>query len=153
VQHAAHGLDGCVVAAFLSPRPIHREAAIAAASVVRTSSRARLRSTAVVMGREGTRCVLRRDDPTLRTVGAWQDAGVSSLWCFQCGAEYQEGVETCAECGVGLVPEAPLAPEDVGSSDEEQLAYELHDWSFESRRMLDQLLTVRGWPIRGRARR
>ena len=69
---------------------------------------------------------------------------MSSLWCFQCGAEYQEGVETCAECGVGLVTEAPLAPEDVGSSDEEQLAYELHDWSFESRRMLDQLLTGAG---------
>ena len=66
------------------------------------------------------------------------------MWCFQCGAEYQEGVETCAECGVGLVTEAPLAPEDVGSSDEEQLAYELHDWSFESRRMLDQLLTGAG---------
>ena len=69
---------------------------------------------------------------------------MSSLWCFQCGAEYQEGVEICVECGVGLVTEAPLAPEDVGSSDEEQLAYELHDWSFESRRMLDQLLTGAG---------
>ena len=32
----------------------------------------------------------------------------------------------------------------MGSSDEEQLAYELHDWSFESRRMLDQLLTGAG---------
>jgi glutathione S-transferase len=81
-----------------------------------------------------------RSDPT----GAWQDAGVSSLWCFQCGAEYDPGVETCVECGVGLVTEAPLAPEDVGTSDEEQLAYELHDWSFESRRMLDQLLTGAG---------
>src|SRR5204862_5192214 len=81
-----------------------------------------------------------RSDPT----GAWQDAGVSSLWCFQCGAEYEPGVETCVECGVGLVTEAPLAPEDVGTSDEEQLAYELHDWSFESRRMLDQLLTGAG---------
>jgi len=69
---------------------------------------------------------------------------VTSLWCFQCGAEYEAGVETCVECGVGLVADAPLAPEDVGSSDEEQLAYELHDWSFESRRMLDQLLTSAG---------
>src|SRR5216110_2800469 len=80
-----------------------------------------------------------RSDPT----GTWQ-AGVSSLWCFQCGAEYEPGVETCVECGVGLVTEAPLAPEDVGTSDEEQLAYALHDWSFESRRMLDQLLTGAG---------
>ena len=69
---------------------------------------------------------------------------MSSLWCFQCGAKYEAGVETCAECGVGLVDEAPLSPEEVGSSDEEQLAYELHDWSFESRRMLDQLLTGAG---------
>ena len=66
---------------------------------------------------------------------------MTSLWCFQCGTEYTSGEETCAECGVGLVAEEPLAPEEVGSSDEEQLAYELHDWSFESRRMLDQLLT------------
>src|SRR5258707_990174 len=50
-----------------------------------------------------------RSDPT----GAWQDAGVSSLWCFQCGAEYEPGVETCVECGVGLVTQAPLAPEDA----------------------------------------
>jgi hypothetical protein len=71
----------------------------------------------------------------------WQDASVTSLWCFQCGTEYTSGEETCAECGVGLVTDEPIAPEEVGSSDEEQLAYELHDWSFESRRMLDQLLT------------
>ena len=48
------------------------------------------------------------------------------MWCFQCGAEYEAGVETCAECGVGLVAAAPLAPEEVGSSEEEQLAYDLH---------------------------
>ena len=43
-------------APFLSPRPIHRLAASAAASVVRTSSSARFRSGRCfsVMGREGT---------------------------------------------------------------------------------------------------
>lgn len=66
------------------------------------------------------------------------------MWCFQCGAEYEAGVAECLECGVGLVPEPPVAPEDVGAEDEEQLAYEFHDWAFESRRMLDQLLTGRG---------
>ncbi len=66
------------------------------------------------------------------------------LWCFQCGAEYDASVAACIECGVGLVSEPPLAPENVGTEDEEQLAYEFHDWSFQSRRMLDQLLTSRG---------
>ena len=65
------------------------------------------------------------------------------MWCFQCGAEYEVGVAECLECGVGLVPEPPIAPEEVGSPDDEQLAYEFHDWAFESRRMLDQLLTSR----------
>jgi hypothetical protein len=64
-----------------------------------------------------------------------------TMWCFQCGSSYEAGVVVCVECGVGLVEEPPLAPEDVGDLDDEQLAYEFHDWSFESRRMLDQLLT------------
>lgn len=63
------------------------------------------------------------------------------MWCFQCGAEYEVGVAVCLECGVGLVSEPPVPPEEVGTEDEEQLAYEFHDWAFESRRMLDQLLT------------
>jgi hypothetical protein len=67
-----------------------------------------------------------------------------TMWCFQCGASYEAGVVACVECGVGLVDEPPLAPEEVGGLDDEQLAYEFHDWSFESRRMLDQLLTSRG---------
>jgi hypothetical protein len=66
------------------------------------------------------------------------------MWCFQCGAEYDATVVECIECGVGLVPEEPLAPEAVGTEEEEQLAYEFHDWAFESRRMLDQLLTGNG---------
>ena len=66
------------------------------------------------------------------------------MWCFQCGASYEAGVAACVECGVGLVDEPPLAPEEVGDLDDEQLAYEFHDWSFESRRMLDQLLTGHG---------
>src|SRR5690606_32784497 len=66
------------------------------------------------------------------------------LWCFQCGSHYAPGVEVCIECGVGLVEEPPTPVQDVGDVDEEQLAYEFHDWSFESRRMLDQLLTGRG---------
>jgi hypothetical protein len=71
---------------------------------------------------------------------------VSSLWCFQCGAEYEDTVETCLECGIRLVPDRPLEPDDVGGADEDQMAYELHDWAFESRRMLDQLLTSQSIP-------
>ena len=55
----------------------------------------------------------------------------------------------CVECGVGLVAEPPTPPEEVGDQDEPQVAYELYEWSFEARRMLDGLLTgagiVHGW--------
>ena len=65
-------------------------------------------------------------------------------WCFQCGIEYADGVADCVECGVQLVDEAPVAAGEVGHDDEEQLAYELHEWAGESRRLLDQELTGRG---------
>jgi len=65
-------------------------------------------------------------------------------WCFQCGIQYSMGVEDCVECGVALVDEAPADAVDVGTSDEDQLAYELHEWAGESRRILDQLLTGGG---------
>ena len=66
----------------------------------------------------------------------------TTRWCFQCAAEYTDEAETCTECGVGLVDEPPLPPEEVGGEDDDQLAYELHAWAFESRRMVDQLLTA-----------
>ena len=65
-------------------------------------------------------------------------------WCFQCGTQYTMGVEDCVECGVALVDEPPTDAADVGSTDEDQLAYELHEWAGESRRILDQLLTGGG---------
>jgi hypothetical protein len=78
----------------------------------------------------------------------WKTARMATdtLWCFQCGASYDSGVAACVECGVGLVEQPPLAPEEVGDLDDEQIAYEFHDWAFESRRMLDQLLTGRDIP-------
>ena len=66
---------------------------------------------------------------------------MSTMYCFQCAREYLEDVEECSECGVGLVDEPPTPPEEVGDEDEAQVAYELYDWSFEARRMLDGLLT------------
>ena len=65
-------------------------------------------------------------------------------WCFQCGIEYADGVSDCVECGVGLVDEAPVEPAEVGLTVDDQLAYELHEWAGESRRILDQLLTSQG---------
>ena len=65
-------------------------------------------------------------------------------WCFQCGIEYAPTVSDCLECGVALVDEAPSSTGDVGAPDEEQLAYELHEWAGESRRFLDQVLTGEG---------
>ncbi|MDH3706849.1 MAG: hypothetical protein OES57_12335 [Acidimicrobiia bacterium] len=65
-------------------------------------------------------------------------------WCFQCGAAYVADVSDCLECGVGLVDEQPTSVDDLSEQGVEQLAYELHEWSFESRRMVDQLLTARG---------
>ncbi|GIT46118.1 MAG: hypothetical protein Ct9H300mP12_07030 [Acidimicrobiales bacterium] len=50
----------------------------------------------------------------------------------------------CVECGVALVSEPPADPAEVGASDEDQLAYELHEWAGESRRILDQDLTAAG---------
>lgn len=67
---------------------------------------------------------------------------MSSMWCFQCGAEYNEEVLECVECGVPTTSAEPTLPEDVGSEDEEQLAYELHEWSGEGRRVLDGMLTT-----------
>lgn len=69
---------------------------------------------------------------------------MSTMYCFQCAREYVEEVEECSECGVALVDEKPTPPEEVGSQDEDQVAYELYDWSFEARRMLDGLLTGQG---------
>ncbi|HCW00533.1 MAG TPA: hypothetical protein DGK99_03900 [Acidimicrobiaceae bacterium] len=65
-------------------------------------------------------------------------------WCFQCGNEYAPGVEDCVECGVALVSEPPADAAEVGALDEDQLAYELHEWAGESRRILDQDLTAAG---------
>lgn len=74
---------------------------------------------------------------------------MSTMYCFQCAREYLEDVTECLECGVGLVEDKPTPPEEVGEQDEPQVAYELYEWSFEARRMLEGLLTseslAHGW--------
>ncbi len=71
------------------------------------------------------------------------------MYCFQCAREYVEEVDECSECAVGLVENKPTPPEEVGEQDEPQIAYELYEWSFEARRMLEGLVTsediAHGW--------
>jgi hypothetical protein len=69
---------------------------------------------------------------------------MSTMYCFQCSREYIEEVTECLECGVELVEEKPTPAEEVGDQDEAQVAYELYEWSFEARRMLEGLLTGEG---------
>jgi len=62
------------------------------------------------------------------------------VWCFQCGEEYVEEVQTCVECGVGTIDHLPTPAEMVGTEDESQIAYELHEWSPAGRLAIDTLL-------------
>lgn len=66
---------------------------------------------------------------------------VDAVWCFQCGVQYQPDVAECVECGVATMPEPPIEPTEVGSDEDQQLAYEFHSWALESRSMLESLLT------------
>lgn len=80
------------------------------------------------------------------------DGGVTSttndndglVWCFQCGAEYDEDVTECLECGVPTTTDAPLDVSDVGDLDDDQLAYEFHEWTGQGRSTLDGMLTRSG---------
>lgn len=61
-------------------------------------------------------------------------------WCFQCGAGYAAEVAACVECGVVTVNEPPSDAADVGEPDEDQLEYDLHSYSSQSRSMMASLL-------------
>lgn len=70
------------------------------------------------------------------------DMAVTSVWCFQCGAEYAEDVAECLECAVPTTSERPAEAVAVGEDSEDQMAYELHEWSGQGRHVLDRLLTA-----------
>ena len=65
------------------------------------------------------------------------------VWCFQCGTAYDEDVSECAECGVATFSTPPQPAEEVGGPDDEQLAYEFHEWSYEARSRLEAALRDR----------
>ncbi len=61
-------------------------------------------------------------------------------WCFQCGTGYAAEVAACVECGVATVDQPPTDAADVGEAGEDQLEYDLHEYSSESRSMMESLL-------------
>ena len=65
------------------------------------------------------------------------------VWCFQCGAPYEDDVSECAECGVATFASPPQPAEEVGGPDDEQLAYEFHEWSYDARNALEAALRNR----------
>ena len=69
---------------------------------------------------------------------------VAMVWCFQCGASYGEGVPECAECGVSTFPTPPRPAEDVGGPEDEQIAYEFHEWAYDARSGLEAELRALG---------
>jgi len=78
------------------------------------------------------------------TLNDTQDPPEGTVWCFQCGNEYEEDVAECPECGVPTTAEAPLQAEQVGDVDDDQLAYEFHEWTGQGRSTLDGMLTRSG---------
>lgn len=62
------------------------------------------------------------------------------VWCFQCGAPYEDDVSECVECGVATFPTRPRPAEEVGGPDDEQLAYEFHEWSYGARSGLEAVM-------------
>jgi hypothetical protein len=79
-----------------------------------------------------------------------------AMWCFQCGAAYESDVAVCVECGVGLVPDEPLAPELVDEvevatlptldPDQEHTVYEMAGWTAEQQTELSNRLGMTGVP-------
>ena len=135
-------------APFLSPRPIQREAARAAASVTRTSSMARLRSGrcfSVMRGR----------------YSAWFNGSVGQLSDpYQQGEDDEMGITISGLPGDLLEPERPTGPvadadldddeDDAEASDEgltgDSIAYDLADWSEIERQAITERLREAGVP-------
>lgn len=93
-----------------------------------------------------------KDLPTTDTLDPLcprRPAGQSAVWCFQCGADYTAEVTHCLECGVMTLPFPPTPVTKVGEADEEQLVYDLHEWSWEARSLMASFMfaeeLIHGW--------
>ena len=75
-----------------------------------------------------------------------QGSSRPQVWCFQCGAGYAAEVAACVECGVATVDRPPTDAADVGEAGEDQLEYDLHEYSSQSRSMMESLLLGAGLP-------
>jgi hypothetical protein len=79
-----------------------------------------------------------------RGQGGREGGGAGAQWCALCGSQYVAGVAECAECLVPLVGNPPLATEDVGDDEGEQIAYEYDDLESEARFAIDRVLADAG---------
>jgi hypothetical protein len=68
---------------------------------------------------------------------------MAARWCALCGGEYVPGVLECADCLVPLVDDRPLAPDEVGTDEEPQTAYDLDELEPKDRFDLDRRLAAR----------
>jgi hypothetical protein len=80
-----------------------------------------------------------------RAALACNGVGVSR-WCVLCGAEYVEGVLECADCMVPLSDRRPLTLAELGSEDEQQVAYEFDELEPMQRLAIDELFAGNGIP-------
>ena len=72
---------------------------------------------------------------------------VATKLCPACGAEYVAGVTSCADCQVPLVDELPPAAV-LGEESDEDLVYELNDWTADERAVLEMKLNGASIPHR-----
>lgn len=85
-------------------------------------------------------------DWPVESVDQQPENGSEAVWCFQCGLEYGPDVVECVECGVPTTDRPPVTAESVGDEDDDQMAYELHEWTGQGRSILDGMLTRSGVP-------
>lgn len=71
------------------------------------------------------------------------NGAVATKLCPSCGAEYVAAVTSCADCQVPLVDEAPPAAV-LGDESDEDLVYELNDWTSQERSVLEMKLNGAG---------
>lgn len=75
------------------------------------------------------------------------DLNTGGRWCPACLAEYRPGFVECSDCGVSLVDERPLLPDQAGdAADHDQVEYDLEEWSTAQRAGLELLLVGQGVP-------